>query len=188
MAALLKQKDYEAGDAPDGDHDDYDSFMVRVAQVLGEEGNGRMLVQSYCKPTVGTPAKSWYQPFEAKVVQLIAQEGCCFGPDRKHPRYLNNFDLTVCCVAFYVGKDGQLHWLKPHAKDILNGVLDATPFLCSLDLGHGTRGTSKKRVRTIERVLKYSLRGFQPTAKLLKLCHADVEDELNCSVAALRLC
>jgi hypothetical protein len=65
--------------------------------------------------------------------------------------------------------------------------VDATPFLSSLDLGHGTRGTSKKRVRTIARVLKYSMRGFRPTVRLLEMCHADVDDEVNSSLAALRL-
>ena len=120
-----------------------------------------------------------------KVVQVIAQRKCCIGTDRI-PKYLKNFDLTVCCVAFYVGKDGQLHWLMPHVKDILDGVLDATPFLSRLNLSLG-HGASKKRERTIARVLKYTMRGFRPTPNLLKKFEVDVEDELDSSVAALRL-
>jgi hypothetical protein len=136
-------------------------------------GSARMLVQPYDHASSG------------KVVQLITQGKCCFGTDRV-PRYLQNFDLTVCCVAFSASKDGQLHWLMPHVRDIIDGVQDATPFLCSLDLSLQS-GASKKRERTLARVLKYSMRGFRPTAKLLKKFTVDVEDEFDCSIGELRL-
>ena len=195
MVALLKQHGYEAGDAPDGEPNyDYELMMIGCHEQRSGFGDyyesenesdddlpGRrervgfdlMLVQPYRHASSG------------KVVQVIAQRKCCMGSDRV-PKYLKNFDLTVCCVALFVGKDGQLHWLMPYVKDILNGVLDATPFLSSLDLSLRC-GASKKRERTIARVLKYTMRGFHPTPILLKKFAVDVEDELDSSVAALRL-
>ncbi len=167
MVSLLQQHGYVMGEPTN-------EYTVALEQPMGLHPltqYGRILVQPY----VVAPGK---------MVQLIAaQTECIIGPDRV-PSYLQHYDLTVCCVAFSMGKDGQLHWLMPHVRDIIDGVLDATPFLLDVDFSFGI---NKKREQTIARVLKYVLRGFAPTATLLKKCGMDVEDDITANLAALRL-
>jgi len=88
-------------------------------------------------------------------------------------------------VAIRVSEDGELHWLIPYVKDIVLMKLEATPFLAKIDLSGSKSNT--KLTRTIARVLKYNLRGYKPTSKLLQMCAVSLEEDIGGSVANLKL-
>lgn len=95
------------------------------------------------------------------------------------------YHLQVCCVAFRVSEDEELHWLIPYVKDIMEKKLEATPFLSKIDIS-GKKGRNKL-TRTIERFQKYNLRGYKPTPKLLEMCGLSAEEGIIGRIANLKM-